>query len=119
MSSDSPRKDRGELVFLKRLSVCREDILIKSLIGLGVGLLPALLIFRGRFMRGLITGLGAGVGLGWGYGDCDVSLRSHGRYSDRTRVTSGSNEEPSGRDDEEDDRDSKRDEKDLKRKKDK
>lgn len=105
MTSDrEPRRGRGELVVIKKLSLCREDIVIKSLIGLGIGLVPALILFRGRFIRGLLTGLGAGVGLGWGYGDCDTGLRSHGKYdSDRVRVISRPSY--SSKDDEDEDRD--------------
>eukprot|EP01088_Endostelium_zonatum_P000757 TRINITY_DN11007_c0_g1_i1.p1 TRINITY_DN11007_c0_g1~~TRINITY_DN11007_c0_g1_i1.p1 ORF type:complete len:131 (+),score=45.08 TRINITY_DN11007_c0_g1_i1:120-512(+) len=70
------RIGKGTRSIFGRFERCGEDIAIKTGIGAIIGLLPALILFRGRGFRGFFLGMGSGVGLGWGYSDCDNGSRN-------------------------------------------
>ena len=66
----------SELVSARRFDSCGEHAAIKVSLGLALGAVGALLLFKGRGMRAAMIGFGAGCGAGSSFTACRLSFPS-------------------------------------------
>ncbi|KAI0031653.1 hypothetical protein K488DRAFT_51649 [Vararia minispora EC-137] len=67
----SPKPISSEDIVMQKYDRCLADIIVKSGIGFGVGLVASVILFRRRAWP---IALGTGFGAGMAYADCDRSF---------------------------------------------
>ncbi|VDB86405.1 unnamed protein product [Peniophora sp. CBMAI 1063] len=69
--SSAPKSPSSEDIVSQKYDRCMADLLVKSGIGFGVGVVASVILFR---RRGWPVALSTGFGAGMAYADCDRSF---------------------------------------------